>query len=311
MRSVRPSRSRFAEIGRKGGLAGRGSPRKRLSAIAAARARWSRSPGRPVDLVVNGHAIRVSRQIPGLQTAVGCKVGHRKGQGIEYCADTFVTKDNGGYVMPGGMLSRVKDFLTKKGIKTRLIWENRLPIRSFTPDWDVALEDLNYRQTREMKRLINQPLGALCRSNCPVSVVLRILRAYPRARALIVCEGIEQLFDLQEILRRHLNEKIGVLAGVVTETELSQERITLLTPSYLESRTIAANECDMLIFMRCPRTGYERVTKAQMAFPAAWRLAFLGDEKRGKLRTLSAEAAFGSVVELDFTEPLGAKIKGL
>lgn len=305
------NRTYFSDLGRKGGRAGRGSPRKRLSAIAAAKARWSKSPGRPVDLTVCGHALRVSRQIPGLPAGIGCKVGRRKGQVIEYRADTLVTKDNGGYVVPGGIMERVKDFLAKKGIKTRVIWEDRLRIHSLTPDWDVALEDLNYRQRREMKRLIKQPFGALCRSNCPISVILRMLQAYPRVRALIVCEETQQLFDLEDVLRRHLKETIGVLARAATESQLSQERVTLLTAPYLRSGIIDADECDLLIFPRCPRTSYDRVYQAHVAFPSAWRLGFLGKEKRGRLRSLIAEAAFGSVVELNFAEPLGAKVKGL
>jgi len=299
-----PSRRYYSDIGRKGGLAGKGSARKLISARAAAQARWRKSQRRPVTLAINYHAIQVSRRVDGLKRALTGKVGRRVGHAIKFKSVTLVSDNAGGHVVAGGMLHRVRRLLSSMGIKYRLQWESAPATKSMRPDLEAALDGLTFRQRREMEKLLREPLGALCRSNSPVEVMLAVLRAYPEARALIVVEKLEALFSLHALLKHHLQEPIGVLAGTAPEWMLNQERVTLVTPAQLLAGVISPDECEVLIFARCPRTGYNQVNKALSKYSRAWRLAFLGTEKRGPAKLLLAEATFGRLIEIPFRDPI-------
>jgi hypothetical protein len=156
---------------------------------------------------------------------------------------------------------------------------------------------LNYRQQREIVRLIKLPFGGVCEvpHEARIEVMSCVLNAFSKAPTVIVVEECERLHAMAEHLHDLVREPIGILTNRVAD----DQRITLMTPAYLNSGLIAPQDCGVLIFDRCPRTGTKRLMKALRVFPLAWKLAFLGDETWGRDRRFFAEMLFGPILKFE------------
>jgi hypothetical protein len=297
--SVGPSSSFFAKIGRKGGLAGKGSPAKRKSAIAAAKARWGTHKARSVVLTVEGDDVYISRDVPGMEKALSSYTRKRGEKGLIAERVSYLFSDGGRLFTPVTLLSRLQKFLQEQKVPYKIKWVTPPAYKRLRADLHIDLGDWSYRERRALARLLKQPAGGLCdaKPEDRERIMTAVLTAFHGARTIIVVEETERLFELHRELQHLLREPIGILSDGVQEGLLSQERITLMTPAYIKSGIIPQEECEILIFDRCPRSVFTRVQKARWVFPKAWRLAFLGKEKRGDGRMFLAEVEFGPLVE--------------
>lgn len=295
-----PDAEFFRDIGRKGGQAGKGSEAKRRSAQAAANARWKKNRMRPVKLTVDGGNVYLSREVQGLKKALGAHVGKRNKGIIKWEESSLLIKNDGEVFAPTTLLHRVTAFLKGQGITWKMVWKTKPFHQRLGLMLHGSFKDYTYRQQRVLKSVLNQPAGALCRSSLEGWdwLLVEILRVTSPARAILVVEEIERLWHLHSHLQQELAEIIGVLTDQAHEAQLDEQRIIIMTPAYVDQHIIPVDECEILIFDRCPRTGFTQVQAAGLAFPSAWRMARLDDARRGHWRMLMAEAAFGEVVEV-------------
>ena len=306
-----PDAEFFRDIGRKGGQAGQGSEAKRRSAQAAANARWKKNRTRPVKLTVDGGNVYFSREVPGLERVVSAREAKRKdgSKVLEWKRVSMLDRHDGKVWVPTTLLHRVRKFLNDEGITFTLEWRTK-PFhlqRGLKLDEPQALNDQNFRQKRVLKSVLKQPAGTLCRASLEDWnwLLVEILRITQPARAVLAVEEVERLNDLHSLLQHDLVDTVGLLTDQTVGAMLDQQRITIMTPAYVGKRIIPADECEILIFDRCPRTAFKQVQISLPNFPFAWRMARLDDAKRGHWRMLMAEAAFGEVV--DVSGVLGTK----
>ena len=293
----------FREIGGKGGKAGKGSAAKQLSAKAAADARWENNERRPVTLTVRGSSVWLSRKVKGLPRALAAEVGHREGKVIVWKRVSLLQWDGPVSFAPLTVLHRIREFLRKETITPLVKWESTPFYRRMKLDLRGALEGFTSRQRRVLKWVLQQPAAALCRATEEdwQWLLLEVLRIFRQARAIIVVEESKRVDELYEYLRHHLMETIGLLAGHVDESKLDGRRITIMLSDYLTKGIIPPDQCDIIVFDRCPREGFTEVAIAQNRFPQAWRMARLGEEKRGRARLLGAESFFGAIHDVSKT----------
>ena len=166
-----------------------------------------------------------------------------------------------------------------------------------------ALEGFTRRKRSVLKWVLQQPAAAQCQATEEEWqwLLLEVLRIFRQARAIIVVEESKRVDELYEYLRHHLMETIGLLAGHVDESKLDGRRITIMLSDYLTKGIIPPDQCDIIVFDRCPREGFTEVAIAQNRFPQAWRMARLGEEKRGRARLLGAESFFGAIHDVSKT----------
>ena len=293
----------FREIGGKGGKAGQGSAAKQLSAKAAADARWENNERRPVTLTVRGSNVWLSRKVKGLPRALAAEEGHREGKVIVWKRVSLLQWDGPVSFAPLTVLHRIREFLREESITYHVNSDTKPFYRQMKLDLRGALEGFTRRKRRVLKWVLQQPAAALCRATEEEWqwLLLEVLRIFRPARAIIVVEESKRVDELYEYLGHHLMETIGLLAGHVDESKLDGRRITIMLSDYLTKGIVLPDQCDIIVFDRCPREGFTEVAFAQGQFPQAWRMARLGEEKRGYARLLGAESFFGAIHDVSKT----------
>lgn len=289
----------FRDMGRIGGRAGKGSPAKKESARRAIQIRWQKYPGVRVKLTLERSVLWISQRVPGLEKALTTTIRRRKsGGGLVAEPYSALFREGNRLWTHSPFLHRVKGFLkTSKIPFTVSMVRPPLYLRQET-NFSAALAGHATRRQRAITRLFKLPVGGLCRASgrLRVEIIADIFKAYPRTLGVIVVEELavaaSMALDLRELLG---GEQIGFLTG----ERADWERITIMTPAYINTGVIRPNDCGILIFERCPRKGFMRVQDAIFkAFPLAWRLAFLGSEKRDHYLRFLAESAFGPLIEI-------------
>jgi hypothetical protein len=292
----RKTRAFFVRIGRKGGRGGKGSEAKRRSALKAANARWTRAGKRNLILTMRGDMLMFSRGVPGIRRVLTGHVRKREGQAIVTTSDPYLFDDDGvAWTLPT-LLDRVRSFLDQKSVPYRIKWQVPPAHRLARCDFRAATEVLNFREGRDIGKLLRAPVGALCRvrEDRRVDVMGAVLAGFRSLRAVVVVEELDRLCEVRTSLHNLLGEPIGIL----TNEQADGRRITVMTPQYLASHVIGKRDCEVLIFERVPRTGAAYLLKAGINFHPIWRLGFMGDEIRGADRLLRAEAQFGPLVRM-------------
>lgn len=290
-------------------MAGKGSDAKRESASKAARARWKNHRKRPVALTVEGTNVLISRHVPRLKEALSTREGHSDGSKIKWERASYLFKADGKEFTPLTLLHRVREFLRRENITCKVVWNTKPFYQRMNLKLSDALADYKGRQFRLLKRIIKEPAGALCRATVEHWdwLLVEVLSITRPARAVIVVEKVDRLHALHVYLRHYLREPIGVLTNQATADLVNQERVVIMVPQYIGAGIIPPDECEIVIFDRCPRSSFTQAAYSQDGFPAAWRMARLGDEKRGHSRMLAAESFFGPLV--DVSKVLGASGK--
>ena len=290
----------YRKIGGEGGRAGKGSEAKLTSAKKAANARWEKHKKRPVTLTVEGADVFISRNVEGLEKALSATVERRDEQRIVRKPVSLLIEKEGQFYAPATLLDRITDFFRERSITCKFVWKTR-PFhlrREF--NLRHALKGFRDREQRALNAVLGKPVGALCRASEAEWdwLLMEILRITSPARGIIVGETVERVNLLHEKLQRGLGETIGLLTARAESSQLDHRRITIMTAHYVESRIIPDGACEILVFDRFPRSGYNHLNHAIDRFGSAWRLSRLDDARRGHTRLFVAETAFGPVVDV-------------
>jgi hypothetical protein len=291
----------MAQIGRKGGLAGRGTLTRMNVARKAAAARWAPSPiivgkGSRINITSDGSTLRVApcpSELP--EHLKYYRPFYDNGRLTGIWEGPFTLDPDNSLSTYAGFYSRIKAFLTGKGYSIRY---RRLNPQYPKPDCAASVfEELTPEQKRNVEAMLEIPGGAVVRASREdgMAIITGLVKAFSKYRGFIVAEEIGAVQAIRTKLKQAL-APLGIGVGILTGTQADDADVVVLTAAQLKSGLIRPEDSGFLIFFNPPRKGFVWDTWMLNYFQALKFAICDPVTKYPKWRRTEIEAVFGPTV---------------
>lgn len=282
------------EIGRLGGLAGKGSPHRQASAKKAINARWDkeRQLTGKIEIIIQPGRMFFSDVVPAIHKSLTVNEQTREGNHIRSHEVTFLLNDGSRRWTFPSFLTRVKKALKYAEVPYRIRSGYRLPPRARFND--LAFGGVKNREVRALKKLERLPFGGvlIARDGRMLDMLTTIVMGYPDTGVVVVVNTDEELNRIHHLLMHCLSEPIGLL----TRQSANSERVVITTPQQFRTGVISPADVGLLVVVKPPKKG-NAYLKHVLPFNHSFRVG-LTDEPPSVAYAMRWEAAFGPVVEV-------------